>query len=712
MHGILHMGNIEMRMLRVRCRTHRFEASLVLLLLVAQGGLIYADADNRPIVMLRIDDCSVDWATPFVGLGHKSALEYGTIKHIPVTWAVITSKASSGTSLTWAQLKAYLDLNGGEPASHSVSHSAMASQQEYIQEVVNSKIAIENNLLGYSCNTFIQPGTWTGAAYIDAYSKMDGPIGQAIQANYAQSMAYLGGGYKIGPIYYRHGTTSTLSIDAPANPSVSQLNYLLDVVAATPGLIFIIIGHGVQETGQSQSYRIPADVLKATMDKLADLRDQGKIRLMSLDNAFHTPLCSDLNRVPDPCFDLSEPSIMNAPWTIMGSGQMICTGGVDNSRYCLLPDNASYAQSATLCLPPGRYQLDWYQKATSDQSNKGLVVAFTDYGANWSPARLSIDWASFYNGVPSAWEKKTALVSVPYRMNMSAFRFQPASGGGYGIDNVSLVSAPVDPAVSPSAFAILPSPGQCTLCWHAPSDPNVMSITVRYDRKTHPLTPAFGTSLCSLPVQTDADQQIAVPLDWTSITSNYLFFSVFGLRSDESCSAPDIAFVQIDKTPPTTPVVTACRETNGTIAAQWTSSETDSAIAQYRYAVGTSSGDSSIKQWTATTSTSAQISGIPAGTRVYVSVMAQNQFGFWSACGSTSVAMRAGITDVVGLRDETDVCVSGLVTAIFSDCYYLQDPVGARGIKVIGNASGLHLGDQVTVTGTLTTVNGERCIQQ
>lgn len=690
----------------------RFVGTLMLMLMVAQSSGIFADTDNRPIVVLRIDDCSLDWATPFAELDNMSALGYGTLKHIPITWGVITSKASSGTSLTWAQIRSYLDSNGGEPASHSIDHTAKSSQQKYIEEVINSKIEIENNLPGYCCRTFIQPGTWTDEAYIDSYSKIDGPIGQAIQATYAQSMAYLGGGYKIGPAYYRHGFTSDFTIDAQANPTISKVNHLLDIVAATPGLVFVIMGHGVQEAGGNQSYRISADVLKATMDKLANLRDQGKIRLMSLDEALRTTLSSDLNRVPDPGFDLDNPSIIQAPWSIAGSGQMVGTGGVDDSRYCWLPDGASYARSALLCLPPGRYQLEWYQKAVSGNCNNGLVLAFTNYGANWSPSCLSVNWAFFYNGTPNAWEKKSVLLRVPYRMNMSMFTFQPAPGGNYGIDSISLVSSPIDPAVSPSAFMAVPSPGQCMLSWHTPPDPRAVSIVVRYHTGTHPLTPNSGTLFCSTPAQQDSSQQIALPMDWTSINSNYLFLSAFAIRSDGSYSPPDIAFVQIDRTAPTLPVVTASLNADLTITARWASSEPDSKIVQYKYAVGTCAGESDIRPWMLTADTSALISGIPAGKRVYISAIAQNQFGFWSACGSTAVEIPVRIANVVDLGDGIEVCISGVVTAIFADCYYLQDPDGARGIKVIGDASGLHVGDQATVTGTLTTVNGERCIRQ
>lgn len=684
---------------------------LASLLLLLGGRASWANIDNRPIVVLRIDDCSVDWNVPYNGLDGMTPLAYGTLKHIPITWAAVTGMASAGTSLTWAQLRAYLDANGGEAASHSVHHAAMSSQQDYINEVIDSKAAIEANLPGYRCDTFLQPGPWTDEAYMDLYSELDGPIGQAIQANYAQSMAYLGGGWRIGEVYYRYGTTSNYSIDTQNTPSIAAVNYLLDVIAATPGLVYVITGHAVQETGQTASYHIAADILKATMDKLADLRDQSKIKLMSLNDAFHTALSPDLNRVSDPGFSLANLSILRTPWDITGSGQMVNTGGLEDSRYCSLPDNGSTLRGTLLCLPPGRYQMDWHQKVINNKQNSGLVLAFVDYGANWSPAWLSANWAFFYNTSPSTWEKKTALVLVPDRMNMSWFTFQPASGGGYGIDSVSLVSSPTDPAVSPSASVISASPGQCMLSWHTPADPAVLSVIARYGDKTHPLTPTSGTSFCSVTAQPETTQQVTVPINWTATSASYLYFSVFGSKSGGACTPPDIVWIKIDKTAPTTPVVTASINTDGSISAQWSSSEPDSQIAQYQYALGRSAGASDVKLWAFTTSAGSTISEVGTEEDVYVSVMAQNQFGFWSAYGSTRVSMPSGIASAIQHADGATVCVSGIVSAVFGDCYYVQD-ANRRGIKVVGNTSSIHECDSVVVQGTLATANGERYIQQ
>lgn len=701
---------------KLACNQKQIWAIVIALLLIfaACCGNCMSGAyqDNRPIVVLRIDDCDPSWNTHYAGLNGMSGLEYGTLKHIPITWAVITSRASAGTSLSWAQLKTYLDANGGEPASHSVNHSALPAQQNYIDEAINSKAIIEANLPGYHCNTFLQPGVWKDDAYMDNYSKLDCPIGQAIQANYAQSMAYLGGGNRIGNTYYRYGMTNNTSIDAQTLPSVARINHLLDIVAATPGLVHVISGHAVQETGQTTSYRAPADILKATMDKLADLRDQGKIRLMSLNDAYNAKRSSDLNRVPDPDFSMSDPSLSGDPWIISGNAQMIDTGGVDSSRYCQLPNTGSTIRSAALSLEPGRYQIEWYQKVVDNKQNSGLVFAFTNYGANYSSSSSAVNWAFYYNISPSVWEKKTALALVPYRMNMNLFAFQPATTAGYGVDRICLVSSPIDATMSASATTISASPGRCTLSWHSPINPDVISIVARYSSSTHPLTPTSGSSFCSVTAKPDTIQEITVPIDWTSISSSYLYFSVFGSKTGGSYTPPDIALITIDKTAPTTPVVTVSTCLNGSINAQWSSSEPESKIVQYKYAVGTSAGACDITAWTLTNENSCLIGKLGESRDVYVSVMAQNQFGFWSGFGSKQIKTPGKIADAIALKDGSDACISGVVTAVFSDCCYVQNTDRTRGIKICGDISGLSKGSEVTVSGTLCTINKERCIQR
>jgi hypothetical protein len=669
-------------------------------------ALALANTDDRPIVVLRIDDGQTSWLTPYNGLGGVNGLTYGKSKHIPITWAVITHLASLGTSLSWAQIKDYLDTCGGEAASHSVNHLPMSTQQDYINEVINSKAAIQANLPGYSCNTFLQPGDWTADAYMDSFTKLDNPIGQAIQNTYAQSMAYLGGGgWNIGNNYYHYGLTHSSGIDYGAT-SIPTMNAVLDTVANTPGEICVILGHGVQETGQTGTYRIPADLLKATMDKLADLRDQGKIRLMSLNDAYHTTFSPGLNRVPDPGFELAS-SIYNS-WALFGTAQVTGPGGVDDSRYGSMPDTSAWFKSWST-LQPGRFELNWYQKVLTGKQNTGLIVGTGSINQNAVAQQSGIYSALFSNVSPSSWEKKTALLLVPERLNITALTFEPMPGAGYGIDNVSVVSAPIDAGVSPSASTVTPSPGQGTISWHTPNDPSVVSVVVRYNYATHPMTPTSGSSFCGVTAHPNEVQQVTAPVNWAGLT--YGYFSVFGVKADSSFTPPDLVVVKIDRTAPTTPAVILVIDSDGTIHANWSSSAPNSGIVQYQYAVGSSPGNDAIQHWTLTTNTTATALTSPPTSTTYVSVKAENVFGFWSYVGSayvqpTTVSLAAAYAQ----SDGQLLSVSGTVTAVFSDCCYIEKSDRSRALKIVGDVSSIHQGDYITVQGSMATSKGERCM--
>ncbi len=238
--------------------------------------VVFAEENVKPIVVIREDDCRSDWRIPYPEFGNISALSYGKQKKIPITWGIITFATASGYALTWSELADYISTAGGEAASHSVNHGTYYSNEDYFYELINSKAAIISNLGNYFKGTFLQPGTWINDAFLDRFYKLDNPIGQTLQSHYSQSMAYLGDGWSVGKNYYKYGLTNVYSIDYQPNLTVENLQNILDIVANTPGLIFVVSCHGIQPTGGTKSYAVPANILKAFFDKLADPSRQRK----------------------------------------------------------------------------------------------------------------------------------------------------------------------------------------------------------------------------------------------------------------------------------------------------------------------------------------------------------------------------------------------------------------------------------------------------
>jgi protocatechuate 3,4-dioxygenase beta subunit len=104
---------------------------------------------------------------------------------------------------------------------------------------------------------------------------------------------------------------------------------------------------------------------------------------------------------------------------------------------------------------------------------------------------------------------------------------------------------------------------------------------------------------------------------------------------DQSSATP----VALDDTPPTTPVVTdqgATTTTTGLLHASWSSGDPESGIAEYQYAIGTTSGGTDITDWTSVGSDTQETKtglSLNVGTTYYFGVKAKNDAGLWSAVG-------------------------------------------------------------------------------
>ncbi len=68
------------------------------------------------------------------------------------------------------------------------------------------------------------------------------------------------------------------------------------------------------------------------------------------------------------------------------------------------------------------------------------------------------------------------------------------------------------------------------------------------------------------------------------------------------------------------------------ISANWNSTDPDSIISMYRYAIGTSPGSRDIVNWTYSPETSVVRTGLilTQGQKYYVTAQARNEAGLWS----------------------------------------------------------------------------------
>jgi len=664
--------------------------------------------DLTPTVVVRVDDCPTSWRTPLPRLGGRSALQYARENSIPITWAVIVDYVDSGKSLTWQELRDYIDSVGGEAASHSYHHTEPASVEEGIYEVVASKAAIEAALPGHRCSTFIQPGTWY-INTIDSFDMLETPIAQAIQSNYDQSQCYLGTDWTVGPVYYRHGMTYQFSLDKRRTWSIAEINGTLDAIVSTPGLMVEFQLHGVEPDSGSEPLRIGETLFAAFIDKIAALRAAGKIRLASISQAHARQLPATINRIPDPGFESCTPGPANpfGPW-LFGSGARIdSSGGVGGSRYALMPDSASYVTSQYFAMPPGRYELSWMQKSVSLQPAAGsLTVSLENSGppghVAYTPS--TIDWAGFRASLPGAWEPRKALFRIRESLPSARLSFRPDCIPGFALDDIRVTYAPCDPSISCSQVRVTPSPGRCAVAWRTPDDPQCVSVEVRIGAKTHPKARDEGWVLARVPAVPGAGEDVSIPLDW--VNRHSLYFSVFAIRSDGANSPPEIVAVATDRTPPAAPTVTPTVVGSGVVEASWTASDVESGIAAYRYCVGATPGGSDTINWRLTQDTATRLEALPPGKITYLTLRAQNTFGFWSP--SVTVPLYADwIENAAATPDGGEATVSGIVSAVYDDCCYIVGSSGIRGLKIVG-LSGVDEGVGLRITGIMRTSDGER----
>ena len=176
----------------------------------------------------------------------------------------------------------------------------------------------------------------------------------------------------------------------------------------------------------------------------------------------------------------------------------------------------------------------------------------------------------------------------------------------------------------------------------------------------------------------------------------------------------------IDRTPPTTPVVVddGRYTTSATsLHATWSSSNPETGVAAYQYAIGTSAGGTDVVGWTsAGTATQVTQTGLVLtnGVTYYFAVKSKNGVGLWSAVGTSD-----GITVDYSLPATPVVVTGGAYTAVntsltaswsssdpYSGIVQYQYAIGtsAGGANVVGWTSA-GSATQATVTG-LTLANG------
>ncbi len=176
----------------------------------------------------------------------------------------------------------------------------------------------------------------------------------------------------------------------------------------------------------------------------------------------------------------------------------------------------------------------------------------------------------------------------------------------------------------------------------------------------------------------------------------------------------------LDTSPPTRPEVHTTKTfitPQEPITAWWSSSDPESGIESYQYAIGTGADKDDVVSWTNVGGdTSMGRSDLPLapGRTYYVLVKATNYSSLTSEIGvSAGITVLADPSSTVvgGAKSRlpgTQVSLPGkIVTAVFEDCFFVEEPNRTSGIRCTPAASGIQQGAVVEIQGTVALRYGE-----
>ena len=241
-------------------------------------------------------------------------------------------------------------------------------------------------------------------------------------------------------------------------------------------------------------------------------------------------------------------------------------------------------------------------------------------------------------------------------------------------------------------------------------DPSGMIYVGACDRKMYAFNPD-GTVLWTYATQSSVVSSPALGADSSVVFGSY-DGNIYCLRDVTSK----------DLTPPTTPVVTVppVVSVGQPLRASWIATDPETMVAEYTYAIGTAPGLCDVAGWTSsgieTSATRDDLTLVP-GTLYYVSVKARNPSQRWSEIGvshgiNVIPSRLIGSIGEIGEIDEgVEVVAAGkVVTAVFDDCVFIEEPGRFAGVRCVMAGSALKAGDRVNVTGKVRITNGERVL--
>jgi hypothetical protein len=178
--------------------------------------------------------------------------------------------------------------------------------------------------------------------------------------------------------------------------------------------------------------------------------------------------------------------------------------------------------------------------------------------------------------------------------------------------------------------------------------------------------------------------------------------------------------VLFDDSTPTTPTIITDKYSAGinSLSASWiNSSDPETGIIKYEYAIGTTAGSNDVADWTdvgTDTSMTKQGLSLIYGQSYYVSIRATNGIGMVGIKGvSNPIIIVRQVSDIAAAKELPDGSLIKIdakpISAIFNGRFYISEVDRFSGIGVNWSET-VTEGATVNIVGTLATRNGERFI--
>lgn len=281
--------------------------------------------------------------------------------------------------------------------------------------------------------------------------------------------------------------------------------------------------------------------------------------------------------------------------------------------------------------------------------------------------------------------------------------------------------SPVSP---PSCFKATSQQGAVGLNWRNPPNPPYSSTgtVVVYRTDRYPLTPTDGTVLGDVAGSPNGTSSIAHT--GLHVGERYYYAAFAHTAGPANYSDPSFASGEpFDTTGPTTPIVTddgMYTRSQNTLHATWSSSDPESGVTGYEYAIGTALGATDLVPWTPVgLDTQVSRAGLllPNGATCYFSVRATNGVGLTTVGYSNGIRIAAPATTIAAAKSMPDGTFVWLenkrITAgkdVLSDAIYIEEADRTAGVRVVPASGSPVTGQSVDVAGTLSGSTSERTV--